>query len=148
MLPVLGLLHALGVGLGEGRLVLESSDGQRELSHGVEGVGAAVNELLNELGEVGAGSPLGGEVANLLLGGNLTSEEEPEETLGEGLGTTGSLGEELLALGDLYCLSYGSLICQLDFLRSCHGNEYPPQSRGRNPVYVVSGRNNFFSGEL
>jgi hypothetical protein len=101
VLPVLGLLHALGVSLSEGRLVLKSSDGDRELSHGVEGVGAAVNELLNELGEVGAGSPLGGEVANLLLGGNLTGEEEPEETLGKGLLTTGSLGEKLLALGDL-----------------------------------------------
>jgi hypothetical protein len=101
VLPVLGLLHALGVSLSEGRLVLQSGDGDGELSHGVEGVGAAVNELLNELGEVGAGSPLGGEVANLLLGGNLTGKEEPEETLGKGLLTTGSLGEKLLALGDL-----------------------------------------------
>lgn len=111
VLPVLGLLHALGVGLSEGRLVLKSGDGQRELSHGVEGVGAAVNELLNELGKLRAGSPLGGEVANLLLGGNLTGEEEPEETLGKRLGTTGSLGEKLLALGDLNRLSCGSVIC-------------------------------------
>lgn len=80
VLPVLGLLHALGVGLGEGRLVLKSSDGQRELGHGVESVGAAVDELLDELGEVGAGGPLGGEVADLLLGGDLASEEKPEET--------------------------------------------------------------------
>lgn len=102
VLPVLGLLHALGVGLSEGRLVLKSSDGQRELSHGVEGVGAAVDELLNELGEVGAGSPLSGEVADLLLRRNLAGKEEPEETLGKGLLTTGSLGKKLLALGDLY----------------------------------------------
>jgi hypothetical protein len=109
----------------------------------VEGVGAAVNELLNELGEIGAGSPLSGEVANLLLGGNLTSEEEPEETLGKGLLTAGGLGEKLLALGNLNCLSCGSLICRLRFLRSCHGNGYPPQSRGRNPVCVVSNLNIF-----
>lgn len=101
VLPVLGLLHALGVGLSEGRLVLKSSNSDGELSHGVEGVGAAVDELLNELGEVGAGSPLSGEVADLLLRGNLTGEEEPEETLGKRLLTTGGLGEKLLALGDL-----------------------------------------------
>ena len=68
----------------------------------MEGVGAAVDELLNELGEVGAGSPLSGEVADLLLRGNLAGKEEPEETLGKGLLTTGSLGKKLLALGDLY----------------------------------------------
>lgn len=101
VLPVLGLLHALGVSLSEGRLVLKSGNGDRELSHGVEGVGAAVDELLNELGEVGAGSPLSGEVADLLLRGNLTGKEEPEETLGKRLLTTGGLGEKLLALGDL-----------------------------------------------
>jgi len=103
VLPVLGLLHALGVGLSEGRLVLKSGNGDGELSHGVEGVGAAVDELLNELGEVGAGSPLSGEVADLLLRGNLTGKEEPEETLGKRLLTTGGLGEKLLALGDLQC---------------------------------------------
>ena len=44
-----------------------------------------------------------GEVADLLLRGNLTGEEEPEETLGKRLLTTGGLGEKLLALGDLHC---------------------------------------------
>jgi hypothetical protein len=41
---------------------------------------AAVDQLLDELGDVGAGGPLGGEVANLLLGGDLTGQEKPEET--------------------------------------------------------------------
>jgi hypothetical protein len=45
----------------------------------VQVVGAAVDELLDKLGNVGTGSPLGREVADLLLGGNLTSEEEPEK---------------------------------------------------------------------
>lgn len=67
MLPVGGLVHTLGVCLGEVGLVLKSSDGEGELSHGVEGVGAAVNELLDEFGDIGAGSPLSGEVADLLL---------------------------------------------------------------------------------
>lgn len=100
VLPVLALLHALGVGLGEVGLVLKRSDGERELSHGVEVVGAAVDELGDEGGELAAGSPLGGQVADLLLGGDLASEEEPEEALGERLAAAGSLGEDLLALGD------------------------------------------------
>lgn len=98
--PVLLLVDTLGVRLGEGGGVLESSDGEGELSHGVEVVGAVVDELLDELGEVGAGSPLGGEVANLLLGRDLAGQEKPEETLGERLLATGSLGEKLLALGN------------------------------------------------
>jgi hypothetical protein len=66
----------------------------------VEVAGAAVDELLDELGDIGAGSPLGGEVADLLLRGHLAGQEEPEETFGERLLATGGLGEELLALGD------------------------------------------------
>jgi hypothetical protein len=67
----------------------------------VESAGAAVDELLNELGDIGTGSPLGGEVTDLLLGRNLASQQKPEETLGQRLLTTGSLGKKLLDLGDL-----------------------------------------------
>ena len=101
-------MHTLGVGLGEVGLVLESGDGERELSHWVEVAGAAVDELLDELGDVGAGSPLSGEVADLLLGGDLAGQEEPEETFWERLLATGGLGEELLAFGDLSHMSSGS----------------------------------------
>jgi hypothetical protein len=101
VLPVFRLLHALSVGLGEVGLVLESSDGDGELRHGVEIARAAVDELLDELGDVGTGGPFCGQVADLLLGGNLASQQKPEETLWERLLTTGGLGEELLALGDL-----------------------------------------------
>jgi hypothetical protein len=101
VLPVLRLLHALSVGLGEVRLVLESSDGDGELSHGVKVARAAVDELLDEFGDVGAGGPLGGEVADLLLGGNLAGQQKPEETFWERLLAAGGLGEELLAFGDL-----------------------------------------------
>jgi hypothetical protein len=66
----------------------------------VEVVGAAVDELSDEGGELAAGGPLGGQVADLLLRGNLAGEEEPEETLRERLSATGSLGEDLLALRD------------------------------------------------
>jgi hypothetical protein len=67
----------------------------------VKGVGAAVDELLNELGDIGASSPLGRQITDLLLGGDLTGQQKPEETLREGLLTTGGLGQKLLALGDL-----------------------------------------------
>lgn len=105
VLPVLGLVHALSVGLGEVGLALQSGDGERELGHGVEVAGAAVDELLNELGDVGAGSPLSGQVADLLLGGDLASQEKPEQTLGKGLLAAGGLGEDLLALRDLFAIS-------------------------------------------
>jgi len=101
VLPVLGLLHALSVGLGKVGLVLESGDGDGELSHWVEVARAAVDELLDELGDIGAGGPLGGQVADLLLGGNLAGQQKPEETFWERLLATGGLGEELLAFGDL-----------------------------------------------
>lgn len=60
--------------------MLESSDSEGELGHGVQVRGAAVDELLDELGHIGTGSPLGRQVADLLLGGNLAGQEKPEET--------------------------------------------------------------------
>ena len=101
VVPVVFLVDALRVRLGELRLVLKRGNSKGELGHGVEGVGAAVDELLNELGDLGAGSPLGGELADLGLGGDLTGQEKPEETLGEGLLSSGSAGKDSLALGDL-----------------------------------------------
>lgn len=80
VLPVLGLLHSLGICLGEAGLALKSSYGERELGHGVEVARAAVNQLLDVLGDIGTGGPLSREVANLLLGRNLTGQEKPEET--------------------------------------------------------------------
>ena len=66
----------------------------------MEGGRAAVEDLLDEGGEGRAGSPVLGEGGDLLLGGDLAGEEEPEETLGQRLRPTGGLGEGLLALGD------------------------------------------------
>ena len=118
--PVLGLLHSLSVCLGESRFVLKSVDCNGELRHWVEGVWASVDKFLNELWDFGAGSPVGGEIANLLLGWDFTSQEEPEKTCKlnqhncaiEGLSTitfwqrllsTWGFWEKLLALWD--CLS-------------------------------------------
>ncbi len=98
--PVVLLVDALGVSLGEGRLVLKSVDGNGELSHWVEGRWTAVDQLLDKLGNVGASSPLSGEVADLLLRWNLAGEEEPEETFWEWLVSTWGLWKKLLALRD------------------------------------------------
>jgi hypothetical protein len=75
-------------------------DSKGELGHGVKSGRARVDQVLNELGDRSSGSPVGGEGGALLLGRDLSGEEEPEESLGKGLGSSGSLGEELLALGD------------------------------------------------
>lgn len=133
VLPVLRLVDALGVGLGEVGLVLESSDSDGELGHWVEIAGAAVDELLNELGDVGAGSPLGREVADLLLGGNLAGQQKPEKTFWERLLAAWGLGEEFLALGDLCSVSHISDMLLRDNLPSCHGSGCPPRNRGRIP---------------
>jgi hypothetical protein len=71
----------------------------------VEIIGAAVDKLFDELGNLGSGSPLGGQIANLLLRRDLASQEKPEETFWKGLGATDSLGEDILALGNLYIVS-------------------------------------------
>lgn len=81
VLPVLGLLQsALSICLCEGGLVLESSDCKGELCHWVEIAWTSVDEFLNELWNGSTSCPLGGQVADLLLAWNLTSEEKPEKT--------------------------------------------------------------------
>jgi len=44
-------------------------------------VRASIDQLLDKFWYIGSGSPLGRQVTNLLLAGNLASQEEPEETL-------------------------------------------------------------------
>lgn len=78
--PVVLLVDTLRIRLGERGLVLKGSHSQGELSHGVQVIGAAVNELLNVLGNVGPSSPFSREVANLLLAGDLARQQQPEET--------------------------------------------------------------------
>ena len=80
VLPVLRLLHAAGVGFREGGLVLEGCDGEGELCHWVQVAGAAVDELVDEGGDVRSCRPLAAEVADLLLSRHLSSKQQPEET--------------------------------------------------------------------
>ena len=77
----------------------------------MEGGRAAVEDLLNELGEVGAGGPLLGESGDLLLGGDLAGDEEPEETFGKGLRTAGGFRKKILALGNGLATEADTLLC-------------------------------------
>jgi hypothetical protein len=98
--PVVLLVDALLVRLGKCGIMVKSSDGQRELGHGVKSGWASVKELLYEFRNGGTGSPVLGELCNLLLSGNFTSDEQPEKSFRERLRPTGSLGKKLLALGN------------------------------------------------
>jgi hypothetical protein len=61
--------------------VLESRNGQGELGHRMEVIGAVVDQLFHKLGDIGSGSPVGGQAANLSLGGDLARQKKPKETL-------------------------------------------------------------------
>lgn len=80
--PVLLLVHALGICLCECGLVLKSSHCDRELCHWVEVAWATVDELLDELWDVGSSGPFGRKITNLLLTWDLAGKEKPEETYG------------------------------------------------------------------
>lgn len=109
--PVIPLVDTILVGLGEGRVVVQSRNGNRELAHGVEGGGARVDEFLNELGESSTSSPFGGEALDLLGSGDFTGEEKPEETFGKGFGSSRGLREQLLAIRDRLASEPDTLIC-------------------------------------
>ena len=70
--PVVLLVDSLGVGLGEGRFVLQRRHGQRELGHGVEVAGATVQKLFDELGHVRTSRPFGRQVTHLLFRGDVS----------------------------------------------------------------------------
>ena len=85
VLPVGGLVDTVVVSLGELGLGVHEGDGGGELGHWVDVVGEGVEHLLDVSGETGTLGPLGGEGGGLLGGGDLASDQEPEEGLGEGL---------------------------------------------------------------
>lgn len=72
--------------------------------------GAPVKNLLNELWDGGTSSPVPGELRNLLGGGDLAGDKEPEETFGKRLRPTRGLGEELLDLGNSLATETNTLI--------------------------------------
>lgn len=80
VLPVLFLVDAFSIGLGENGLVFESGDSEGELGHRVQSGRAAIDQLLNELGQIGASGPICREGTNLLFAGDFTGQEQPEKT--------------------------------------------------------------------
>lgn len=109
-LPVLLLVDTVRVGLGEGRVVVKGVNGDGELGHGVESVRASVDQFLNELGDGSPGSPFLRKTLDLLVGRDLTSQEQPEKGLRQGLGTSGSRGELLLTLGNSQATESNTLV--------------------------------------
>ena len=98
--PVRRLVHARSIGLGEAAFVLEGSDGERELAHRVEGVRAAVQNVLDVRGDGRAGRPFSGESLDFLLGRHFTGNKEPEKSLRQRLLAALGSGQSLLKFGD------------------------------------------------
>ena len=63
-------------------------DGEGELRHWVEGVGASVNQFLDKLGNLGSGSPFLRKTLDLVGSWDFSSEEQPEEGFWQWLGST------------------------------------------------------------
>jgi hypothetical protein len=113
-LPVVGLVETLLVSLCELGLVIEGRDGHGELGHGVKVCGEVVEHLVDKGGDLGLLGELTGELADLVCGRDLASEEEPEHGLGEHLGARGTLGELLLAVLDGASVETNALVCVED----------------------------------
>ena len=77
----------------------------------MEGRRATVEDLLNEGGNGCTGSPVLGECGDLLLGGDLAGEKQPEETFGKGLGPAGGLGKGCLDLRNRLATEADTLLC-------------------------------------
>lgn len=122
-LPVVGLVDAGLVGLGEGRGVVKGRDGNGELSHWVEVLGKGVEEGVDEVGELSLLGELLGELAGLANGGDLAGEEKPEHGLGKHLSAGGSLGELSLALLDGAAMEADTLVGVEDGPLPDHGLE-------------------------
>lgn len=90
-IPVLALVDTIVVSLSELGLRLASEHTHGELSHWVHGLGEGLDESLGLSGDLTAVVKLGLELLELRLGWELTSQEEPEGSLGKGLVATGGL---------------------------------------------------------
>jgi len=119
VLPVLGLVDTVRVGLSKLALGVEGSDGGAELGHGVQ-VGGEVVEHSDNVGrEAGAVGPLGGQPLDLGVRGHITGHQQPEEAFGQGLVAPRSLRQQLLALRDRVAPEADSLV-RIQHRSLCH----------------------------
>lgn len=81
------------------------------MTHGVEGRRASVQNLFNKFWEGSTGSPVFRELGDLLLGGDLAGEQEPEEGLRKRFCTTGCFWELSLNFRDSLATETDTLIC-------------------------------------
>lgn len=77
-----------------------SSDGEGELTHGVESVGASINELFNEFRNLSSSSPFLRETLGLFSSRDFSSQKQPKESFGQRLRSSRSRGELLLTFRD------------------------------------------------
>jgi hypothetical protein len=116
--PILALVNAVAVGLGELAEGLASEDTHGELSHGVHVLGEALDEVLDVLGDLASVEELSLEFLKLGVAWELSCEEEPEGSFGEGLRAAwglvalfSDLVEIFTAVGDtIEVVKLGSLI--------------------------------------
>lgn len=129
-LPVVSLVETLLVGLGELGLVVEGRDGNGKLGHGVQILGELVKHLVDEGGDLGLGGELAGELADLVDGGDLAGQEQPEHGLGEHLSSRLALGELLLAVLDGAAVEANALVGIEDGSLPDHGLEATHATQG------------------
>ena len=162
-LPVVSLVQALLVGLGELGLVVESRHGHGELGHGMKIRGEVVKHLVDEGGELSLLSQFSAELSDLVNGGDLAGKEEPEHGLGKHFGTSLALRKLLLAVLDGTAVETNTLVGVENRAFPNHGLETSHATEGvldldfSNDLAAVSldlleeltlGRNGFLQGGL
>lgn len=129
-LPVVGLVDAGLVCLGEGRGVVQRRDGDGELRHWVQVFWEGVEEGVDEVRELTLLGELAGELAGLAHGWDLAGEEKPEHGLGKHLSAGSSLGELSLALLDGAAVEADALVGVEDGSLPDHGLEATHSTEG------------------
>jgi hypothetical protein len=106
-------VYTLLVGSSELGFSLASLQRQGQLCHGMHVLGQVADEGLHVLGQLAAGSQLLGQAAGLLGGGDLGSEQQPDQGLRDGLTLASRAlegGQLLLQLGDTVAAEADTLL--------------------------------------
>lgn len=99
-IPVLRLVNTSTVSLSKLRFVLKSVDGKRELRHRVKSLGTTINDFFNKFGDRRTSSPFSRKGLDLFMGGDFTSNKQPEERFRKRFTTFFGTREDLLTVGD------------------------------------------------